>query len=41
MLVVAGACQVCGERAVLVLGFGPTASAADMAALDRLSLDSA
>lgn len=41
MLVVAGTCQGCGERAALILGFGPTASAADEAALGRLSLDSA
>lgn len=41
MLVVAAACASCGERAVLVLGFGPTASAADSAVLTRLSLDSA
>jgi hypothetical protein len=41
MLVLAGTCQGCGERAVLLLGFGPTASPADAAALNRLSLDSA
>ena len=40
MLVVAGACERCGERAVLVLGFGPTASPADSAALSRLPLGS-
>jgi hypothetical protein len=38
MLVLAGTCQACGERAVIVLGFGPTASPADEAALGRLSL---
>ncbi len=41
MLVLAGTCEACGERAVIVLGFGPTASPADEAVLGRLPLDSA
>lgn len=36
MLVVAGSCGACGARGVLLLGYGPAASAADAAVVEQL-----
>lgn len=38
-LVIWGACESCGAGAVLILGYGPNASAADESVLEHLELD--